>query len=636
MTYSELNEYIKHYLEHDKTGRAIMLTAPWGAGKSHYIKNVLVDYLKDKSTDANRCIIVSLYGLKDLNDISKHVYLEVRAKFLNRKSEKTSAGKIIAKSVVKGIASYFGVDLNISEKDLQKLYESIDLTGKLLIFEDIERSKIDIFDFMGYVNNLTEQDGVKILLVANENELIKCEESDKDLEDDETNMATFDDVEEINKKYTEQTKEYIRIKEKTISDTINFKCDLLSAIKKILLNFGSELSIFTCKDCLVQILELLQESDDSNLRSFIYACQKTKDIFQKGGKLIEKQKLEFKYSIFYGILLYSLKVKNGVNCNWYGDNIFSLTLGSEKYPLYRFCFDYIQNQVFDINKIEETVNKYDYLQLYDTNKCYADKDLMILYSYFTHTENEVKQAIANIEKRLENINEIAFIEYGRIASILVSIGSLIDIDISNCANLMIKNLEGRYKDIDEYLVFSRSLNIIDKNKHQEFADLKQLMIKALNKGKNDIFNFKEYTEKEIIEFCNYAFDKNDYEDILMEAYIRIFRYIDTADTKQDGYNWMCKIVQNAAYDINKKNLPSISLDEISLTLVVGDFRDRIEQRDEIVREICKLSDYEQRLFYLKFYECKSYSQIAEIVKSKKSTVHKQTTAILKKLDKKFD
>ncbi len=134
----------------------------------------------------------------------------------------------------------------------------------------------------------------------------------------------------------------------------------------------------------------------------------------------------------------------------------------------------------------------------------------------------------------------------------------------------------------------------------------------------------------------YAFDKNDYEDILMEAYIRIFRYIDTADTKQYGYNWMCKIVQNAAYDINKRNLPSISLDEISLTSVVGDFRDRIEQRDEIVREICKLSDYEQRLFYLKFYECKSYSQIAEIVKSKKSTVHKQTTAILKKLDKKFD
>ena len=134
----------------------------------------------------------------------------------------------------------------------------------------------------------------------------------------------------------------------------------------------------------------------------------------------------------------------------------------------------------------------------------------------------------------------------------------------------------------------------------------------------------------------YAFDKNDYEDILMEAYMRIFKYINTADTEQDGYNWMCKIVQNVAYDINKGNVLTLSLEEISLTAVVGDFRNQIEQKDEIVREICKLSDYEQRLFYLRFYECKSYSEIAEIVKSKKSTVHKQIKAILKKLDKKFD
>ena len=46
MKNDELNKYIKHYLEKDKTKSAIMLNAPWGTGKSHYIQNVLRDYLK--------------------------------------------------------------------------------------------------------------------------------------------------------------------------------------------------------------------------------------------------------------------------------------------------------------------------------------------------------------------------------------------------------------------------------------------------------------------------------------------------------------------------------------------------------------------------------------------------------------
>lgn len=41
MTYQELNQYILHYLTEDKTKSAIMLTGPWGTGKSYYIQNEL-------------------------------------------------------------------------------------------------------------------------------------------------------------------------------------------------------------------------------------------------------------------------------------------------------------------------------------------------------------------------------------------------------------------------------------------------------------------------------------------------------------------------------------------------------------------------------------------------------------------
>ena len=173
MTINELNEYILNYYKNDKTHSAIMLTAPWGMGKSYYIKNNLIPSID--TNNERKCIVISLYGLKDTAEISKSIYFELRAKKLNNISEKANVGIILGKTVLKGIAGFFGLDLTKNGKDLQKLYESIDLSDKLIIFEDIERSGIDIIELMGYVNNLCEQDGVKVLLVANEKEILKYE-----------------------------------------------------------------------------------------------------------------------------------------------------------------------------------------------------------------------------------------------------------------------------------------------------------------------------------------------------------------------------------------------------------------------------------------------------------------------------
>ena len=48
MTYDEMNSFILNYLKNDKTGRAIMLTAEWGSGKSYYVKTKLKSFLEDK------------------------------------------------------------------------------------------------------------------------------------------------------------------------------------------------------------------------------------------------------------------------------------------------------------------------------------------------------------------------------------------------------------------------------------------------------------------------------------------------------------------------------------------------------------------------------------------------------------
>lgn len=175
MTYQELNQYILHYLTEDKTKSTIMLTGPWGTGKSYYIQNELKPFLEKKENGGHSCVIVSLYGLKDTAEISKSIYLGTRMKFLTAASENSTTVTFAGETIIKGIAGAFGVDLSVSERSLKRLYASVNLTGKLVILEDLERSGIDILEVLGYVNNLVEQDGVKVLLVANEEEIIKYE-----------------------------------------------------------------------------------------------------------------------------------------------------------------------------------------------------------------------------------------------------------------------------------------------------------------------------------------------------------------------------------------------------------------------------------------------------------------------------
>lgn len=92
-----------------------------------------------------------------------------------------AVGEIIGKTIFNGLVSKVGFDIgSTNDKVFQDLYESIDLTGKLIVLEDIERTQIDIIELLGYINNMCENDGVKVLLVTNESELLTTYEKTDD------------------------------------------------------------------------------------------------------------------------------------------------------------------------------------------------------------------------------------------------------------------------------------------------------------------------------------------------------------------------------------------------------------------------------------------------------------------------
>lgn len=337
MNIEELNEYIKKYVTDDKTAGAIMLNAQWGTGKSYYIINNLIPFLRDKCQ--KNCIIVSLYGLKDSSEISKNIFMEAKFKKLNEKKLGLNAGKIIAKTVLKGLISFFGLNLELKNSDLNKIYNSINLKNELIIFEDVERSQIDIIEILGYVNNLVEQDKAKVLLVANESEILRYVKNYK--EGGQTQAK-----EELD----EKSLKYLKVKEKTISDTIEFYTSYQEAIMNIM-NEYTDKYLEKIKNpefaCLVEKqAELTKEVNNRNLRTFIFACQKTVDMFKDTNFEID---LEFYKNVFLGNIIFSLKRKNSENLKWFGSGDTSSELGNYVYPLYKFAYEYICNQNLDID-----------------------------------------------------------------------------------------------------------------------------------------------------------------------------------------------------------------------------------------------------------------------------------------------
>ncbi len=93
----------------------------------------------------------------------------------------------------------------------------------------------------------------------------------------------------------------------------------------------------------------------------------------------------------------------------------------------------------------------------------------------------------------------------------------------------------------------------------------------------------------------------------------------------DGYNWLCKIVENVARNFNAELENTVSLEQLTFEYIVGD-SESIYETDELAIELKKLNPEEQNVIYLHVYAGYSFMEIAALLNSKKSTVYKQFKA----------
>ncbi len=250
---------ILDYINSPHTLGALQLNGPWGCGKTFYIKNVLlpeIDRLEEEQGDTvKRCVLMaSLFGITKAEDITQRLWFSLIESRHDIPKNRLNSIKKIGKNVAKFIPGVNNIDLDSiitisSELKLKALGKNT-----IVILDDLERlsESIEIENVLGYINDLIENYGFKLILISNQKEL------------DKVNLLKY--------------------KEKVIDRTIFFDIDKIDIILSMSERFNKLLpSFIRMGNCSRYLLptenDTIMQESLSNLRTLRFAISQFSPIF---------------------------------------------------------------------------------------------------------------------------------------------------------------------------------------------------------------------------------------------------------------------------------------------------------------------------------------------------------------------
>lgn len=233
-----LQELVYYCNEPEPVG-ALMLTGEWGCGKTYLLENVL----KDELATTHIILRISLFGISSIEAIDESVhnawlkaYLEDKgckdkSETLSNLKEKLS--RLPLPDNWKNIVSFNPAILMNTDRKLN---------GKevVLVFDDLERSKLDTIDVMGCINEYTENQKFHTIVVANEDKIPNKQNEDNSEKNSKENVDNKNQQLNVRVEcvYSSQKSEisYDEIKEKIIERTIKYKPDYAGIVHAVIEN----------------------------------------------------------------------------------------------------------------------------------------------------------------------------------------------------------------------------------------------------------------------------------------------------------------------------------------------------------------------------------------------------------------
>lgn len=227
MKNDSLIKALDKYLIKDKCDGAFYINGPWGSGKTYFIKK----YMEEKE-DAQ---YISLDGMKSVNDINEELFAKLNPAISKIKNSKIS--KVLINIVGSIIGTKIGVD--ISNIDLENFVNKANFNIKILVLDDLERTKIDIQELFGYISSLLTVSEIKVILIGNDEEVRKYLDVSSNHNSLLITAILSKDLDKFNENKIKVSEPllYDKIKEKSIYKQYNFAFDEDVLFKEISKSF---------------------------------------------------------------------------------------------------------------------------------------------------------------------------------------------------------------------------------------------------------------------------------------------------------------------------------------------------------------------------------------------------------------
>lgn len=450
LTDNAITDIILKYIDEEIYSYAIMIDGEWGCGKTYYIKECLIGaieahenqkILNNQEYKARQVIYISLYGMKSIDEISKQVFIK---SYLSKAENATGLGKAGVKVVGTVLPTLFdvinskiGTSLSVDNVS-DSIEKFLPARDKILIFDDLERCDCPINEILGYINSFVEQDGLKVILVANQKEIgrstyqanqelkylvaahpgIKFDENksgnkgqekylvSEKQNDDKLVQVNLNAVQARLNRLFGQNTSYEQIKEKLVGQTIYYYPYLKRVFEKLIKNSNINESL---QELLVDTVEFFQEymtnEGHPNLRTFQFYLSKIKDLYDVIIQLEGKGQRAFLSHIIRYCFKICVSYKSGAyEYDWtkneeYGQKTIS-KVGIFRTDLnFRFVDDFVVDSKLDKDRAERMLRVYE--DMYYKKQTVESEHLQKLqYNWFICTDAEVEESIQAVLQAL--------------------------------------------------------------------------------------------------------------------------------------------------------------------------------------------------------------------------------------------
>lgn len=445
MNKQEILKAVLDYIQNEKAKYALLINAPWGAGKTYLYENCLqneiakVEYGK---TERRSNVYISLYGISNIESLSKELFTNYMLKVKCKENNIKETAYKITSGITSIMSKFVSVSIGPVSAEFKGMTEtiidSVDMGSMVICFDDLERCCIPINDLFGFINNLVEHCKCKVIILADERNIGKMyanmnleakyisllsgkkiikglDEKGQTIKNNTDSTLTIEQLKKLNEEIYSENYLYKDIKEKVIGMSLEYIPDLDSEIEDIIKSTSKNKN-FTNKliEKKTSILKCMYQCENTNIRIIHTWLIKFEDIF----KIIEQYYCNSEYydTIFDKFMTYSIRIacaigKNKKLTKWEDDaecgNIKLDDVFLFETEGYRFIDDYYaRNELSTIRVcrmakyIEDTCWQKEMTELENEKRYSHGKLLGKLTEWYYYEDDEVRKMIEELKTEI--------------------------------------------------------------------------------------------------------------------------------------------------------------------------------------------------------------------------------------------